>query len=68
MDTADNPHLHCSFCNKSKGDVSILVTCYKAMPKVYICDQCIAVCQTILERHREKQSSAHPRQTPGKQS
>ena len=58
METADDPQLHCSFCNKSKGDVSILVTCYKTVPKVYICDQCIAVCQSILERHREKQSSA----------
>ena len=36
--------VRCSFCNKSQGEVRTLV----AGPGVYICDECISLCQTIV--------------------
>ncbi len=36
--------VRCSFCNKVQGDVKTLI----AGPGVYICDECIALCQTIV--------------------
>ncbi|MGH7698544.1 MAG: ClpX C4-type zinc finger protein, partial [Candidatus Dormibacteria bacterium] len=35
----------CSFCNKSQDQVRKLI----AGPGVYICDQCIELCQEVLE-------------------
>ena len=40
--------LHCSFCNKSQDVVAKLISSPDP-PHVYICDECIAVCTTILE-------------------
>ncbi len=37
-------NLRCSFCGKGADDVKKLI----AGPKVYICDECIEVCQQIL--------------------
>jgi ClpX C4-type zinc finger protein/glyoxalase superfamily protein len=37
--------LHCSFCGKSQHDVSCLV----AGPAVFICDECVALCDDIVE-------------------
>jgi hypothetical protein len=37
--------LHCSFCGKSQHDVRCLV----AGPAVYICDECVALCDDIVE-------------------
>ena len=36
----EKPPLHCSFCGKTQHQVRALV----AGPKVFICDECIAVC------------------------
>ncbi|CDH00625.1 putative Similar to ATP-dependent Clp protease ATP-binding subunit ClpX [Xenorhabdus bovienii str. feltiae Moldova] len=44
--------LYCSFCGKSNSDVTVLV----AGPSVYICDECIDLCQEIvLERRKVKE-------------
>jgi hypothetical protein len=37
--------LHCSFCGKSQHDVRCLV----AGPAVFICDECVALCDDIVE-------------------
>ena len=37
--------LRCSFCNKSQNDVRKLI----AGPTVFICDECVAVCQDIID-------------------
>jgi len=37
--------LRCSFCNKSQGEVRKLI----AGPTVFICDECVAVCQDIID-------------------
>lgn len=39
-----NASLNCSFCNKSQDDVRKLV----AGPSVYICDECVQLCNDIL--------------------
>ncbi|MEE9186688.1 MAG: ATP-dependent Clp protease ATP-binding subunit ClpX [Bacteroidota bacterium] len=36
--------LHCSFCNKSQNDVKKLI----AGPTVFICDECVDVCNEII--------------------
>ena len=41
----DVEDLRCSFCNKSSHDVSKLI----AGPTVFICDECVAVCNDIIE-------------------
>ena len=41
----DKPTLKCSFCGKSQEQVKRLI----AGPNVYICDECIELCNEILE-------------------
>jgi ATP-dependent protease Clp ATPase subunit len=36
--------LRCSFCNKARGQVARLI----AGPNVYICNECIALCNEII--------------------
>ena len=43
--------LRCSFCGKSQNDVRKLI----AGPTVYICEQCIDLCNDILAEEREEQ-------------
>src|SRR5512137_2782909 len=38
------PGLRCSFCGKSQEEVGKLI----AGPNVYICDECIALCNEIM--------------------
>ncbi len=41
---ADVPIRRCSFCNKDQNDVRKLI----AGPTVFICDQCVEICNDIL--------------------
>lgn len=41
----DNSNLYCSFCGKSQHEVKKLI----AGPSVYICDECIELCDDILQ-------------------
>ncbi len=49
-------HLRCSFCGKSKETVKKFIS----GPSVYICNECISLCNEILaeEEEREKQESS----------
>ena len=40
--------LRCSFCNKAQNDVRKLI----AGPTVYICDECVDVCNDIIANDR----------------
>ncbi|MNV47569.1 ATP-dependent Clp protease ATP-binding subunit ClpX [compost metagenome] len=40
----DPDTLYCSFCNKSQHEVRKLI----AGPKVFICDECIEICNEII--------------------
>jgi len=42
--------LRCSFCGKSQDEVSKII----AGPTVYICDECIELCNDIIEEERTK--------------
>jgi len=39
------PRLHCSFCGRDQENVQKLI----AGPRVYICDECVSLCNEILE-------------------
>lgn len=55
--TGKHSHLFCSFCGKSQEEVRKLV----AGPSVYICDECIELCNDIIaeEQEREALSGRH---------
>ncbi len=42
--------VRCSFCNKTQSDVKILI----AGPGVFICDECVDLCRTIVVSDSEK--------------
>jgi len=44
--------LHCSFCRKSQDAVGKLISSPGDFPRAYICDECVAVCNSILEEKR----------------
>jgi len=53
----DNANLSCSFCGKSQKEVKKLI----AGPTVYICDECIELCNDIIaEEYGEDESTAAP--------
>jgi hypothetical protein len=45
----------CSFCHKAESAVGKLISSPSDYPRAYICDECIAVCNSIIEdgRHIE---------------
>ncbi len=50
-DTSNNSNLTCSFCGKSQKEVKKLI----AGPTVYICDECIGLCNDIIAEEIEKE-------------
>jgi ATP-dependent Clp protease ATP-binding subunit ClpX len=57
MTTPSDKHLRCSFCGKSKESVKKFIS----GPNVYICNECISLCNEILAE--EDQQSAAESQT-----
>ena len=47
--------LRCSFCHKTQDAVGKLISSPSDFPRAYICDECIAVCNSILEDDRQEQ-------------
>src|ERR1700741_260012 len=64
MKTRTGPEeaLRCSFCHKSQDAVAKLISSPSDYPRAYICDECVAVCNSILEDDR---GDAHPATTAG---
>ena len=50
--------LRCSFCHKSQDVVGKLISSPSDYPRTYICDECIAVCNSILTDDKSDQPSA----------
>jgi hypothetical protein len=48
--------LRCSFCKKTDAEVSKLV----AGPRVFICDECVAVASRLMEGPPAPPAPAHP--------
>ncbi len=63
MKTRNGPEdtLRCSFCHKSQDAVAKLISSPSDYPRAYICDECVGVCNSILEDDR---GDAHPSTTP----
>jgi ATP-dependent Clp protease ATP-binding subunit ClpX len=57
--------LRCSFCHKSQDAVAKLISSPSDYPRAYICDECVAVCNSILEDDRaESHAAATPNHLP----
>ena len=57
--------LRCSFCHKSQDAVAKLISSPSDYPRAYICDECVAVCNSILEDDRgDVQPGAAPAHLP----
>jgi ATP-dependent Clp protease ATP-binding subunit ClpX len=63
--TGSEEVLRCSFCHKSQDAVAKLISSPTDYPRAYICDECVAVCNSILEDDRsEAQPNSAPSQLP----
>jgi ATP-dependent Clp protease ATP-binding subunit ClpX len=63
--TGSDDTLRCSFCHKSQDAVAKLISSPSDYPRAYICDECVAVCNSILEDDRtETQPGAAPAHLP----
>jgi len=57
--------LRCSFCHKAQDAVAKLISSPSDYPRAYICDECVAVCNSILEDDRTAApAAAVPNQLP----
>jgi ATP-dependent Clp protease ATP-binding subunit ClpX len=62
--TGSDDSLRCSFCHKSQDVVGKLISSPSEYPRAYICDECIAVCNSILEDDRNEQPHAASHKLP----
>jgi ATP-dependent Clp protease ATP-binding subunit ClpX len=63
--TGSDEALRCSFCHKSQDAVAKLISSPSDYPRAYICDECVAVCNSILEDDRgETTPGAAPAHLP----
>jgi ATP-dependent Clp protease ATP-binding subunit ClpX len=60
MKTSRGPEetLRCSFCHKSQDAVAKLISSPSDYPRAYICDECVGVCNSILEDDKQDQPAA----------
>jgi ATP-dependent Clp protease ATP-binding subunit ClpX len=56
--------LRCSFCHKAQEAVGKLISSPGESPRSYICDECVTVCNSILEEDRTEAPAAAPHQLP----
>jgi ATP-dependent Clp protease ATP-binding subunit ClpX len=58
--TGSEEALRCSFCHKSQDAVAKLISSPSDYPRAYICDECVAVCNSILEDDRSGDAAHAP--------
>jgi len=58
--TGDSEVLRCSFCNKDQNDVRKLI----AGPTVFICDECVDVCNDIIADDRRVEGRSYKSSLP----
>ena len=56
--------LRCSFCHKSQDTVAKLISSPSEYPRAYICDECVAVCNSILEDDRAEPQARNVQSLP----
>ena len=62
--TGTDDALRCSFCHKSQDVVGKLISSPSDYTRAYICDECIAVCNSILEDDKPETPSTGPHKIP----
>ncbi|MBI5084401.1 MAG: ATP-dependent Clp protease ATP-binding subunit ClpX [Acidobacteria bacterium] len=62
--SANDETLRCSFCHKTQDVVGKLISSPSDYPRAYICDECIAVCNSILEDDRPEKPYGAPNKLP----
>jgi ATP-dependent Clp protease ATP-binding subunit ClpX len=60
---SNDKHLRCSFCGKSKDSVRKFIS----GPSVYICNECITLCNEILAEDEEREATEGQRPVPAPQ-
>jgi ATP-dependent Clp protease ATP-binding subunit ClpX len=55
--TTDGKLLYCSFCGKSQHEVRKLI----AGPSVFICDECVELCNDIIREELEDKGASRSR-------
>ena len=50
-------NLRCSFCHKNQSAVERLIASPGDAGRAYICNECIVICQSILDEERQKQEA-----------
>jgi ATP-dependent Clp protease ATP-binding subunit ClpX len=61
--STDEP-LRCSFCHKTQEQVEKLISSPSDYPRAYICNECVGVCQQILEEEKREQAGPINRRLP----
>ena len=56
--------LRCSFCHKAQEQVEKLISSPSDFPRAYICDECVKVCQQILDDEKREQAAPASRRLP----
>merc|ERR1712173_308800 len=56
----DNKLLYCSFCGKSQHEVRKLI----AGPSVFICDECVELCNDIIREEMQEKSTTGSSKLP----
>jgi ATP-dependent Clp protease ATP-binding subunit ClpX len=51
-------NLRCSFCHKDQKSVERLIASPGETGRAYICNECISICQSILQEEQQKQEEA----------
>jgi len=59
----DEP-LRCSFCHKTQEQVEKLISSPSDYPRAYICNECVGVCEQILEEEKREQAGPVNRRLP----
>jgi ATP-dependent Clp protease ATP-binding subunit ClpX len=57
---SSDKHLRCSFCGKSKDAVKKFIS----GPNVYICNECVALCNEILAEEKEREQTGRFTEVP----
>ena len=60
MPPPSDEHLRCSFCGKSKEAVKKFIS----GPSVYICNECVSLCNEILAEDAEREAVREPKPIP----
>jgi ATP-dependent Clp protease ATP-binding subunit ClpX len=61
--STDEP-LRCSFCHKTQEQVEKLISSPSEYPRAYVCNECVTVCQQILEDEKKEQATPLNKRLP----